>query len=69
VQVKHGEIAAVLVGDAHEATLKRVLLHERTGRVTLRASNPAYPDRTIPAENLKVAGVFRGLIRDAARVH
>jgi repressor LexA len=63
VQVQHGEIAAVLVGDAHEATLKRVLLHEGTGKVTLRASNRRYVDRFVDAEELKIAGVFRGLVR------
>jgi repressor LexA len=69
VQVMHGEIAAVLVGDAHEATLKRVLLNEKAGTVTLRASNPRFHDVTVAAQDLKVAGVFRGLIRDGTRTH
>ena len=69
VQLESGEIAAVLVGPDHEATLKRVHLLPGTqasphaGEVLLRASNPAYPDRRLPAEEVRIAGVFRGLIR------
>jgi repressor LexA len=65
VEAHDGEIAAVLVGDAHEATLKRVF--RKGDRVILRASHPAYPDLTVPADAVKIAGVFRGLIRDGAR--
>ena len=60
-EARRGEIAAVQVGDAHEATLKRVFVQE--GSVTLRASNPLFSDLTVPAETVKIAGVFRGLIR------
>jgi repressor LexA len=69
VQLESGEIAAVLVGADHEATLKRVHLLQATqaphccGEVLLRASNPAYPDRRLPAEEVRIAGIFRGLIR------
>lgn len=71
VQLESGEIAAVLVGADHEATLKRVHLSppqsahtpHSSGEVLLRASNPAYPDRRLPAEDIRIAGVFRGLIR------
>jgi repressor LexA len=69
VQLEPGEIAAVLVGAHHEATLKRVHFLPRTqgspegGEVLLRASHPAYPDRRLPAEEIRIAGVFRGLIR------
>ena len=69
VQLESGEIAAVLVGPDHEATLKRVHLLPGTeasphgGEVLLRASHPAYPDRRFPAEEVKIAGVFRGLLR------
>ncbi len=65
VEARDGEIAAVLVGDAHEATLKRVF--RKGDRVILRASHPAYPDLTVAAAEVKVAGVFRGLIRDGRR--
>jgi repressor LexA len=72
VQFESGEIAAVLVGADHEATLKRVHLlppphaphaPQSSGEVILRASNPAYPDRRLPAEDIRIAGVFRGLLR------
>jgi repressor LexA len=78
VQLESGEIAAVLIGTDHEATLKRVHLLPGTkaspdspdspdspqgGEVLLRASNPAHPDRRLPAEDVRIAGVFRGLIR------
>jgi repressor LexA len=65
VVVRQGEIAAVLVGEAHEATLKRVFFSPKKSRITLRASNPQYPDVVVNADELKVAGVFRGLIRHA----
>ncbi|HET9523778.1 MAG TPA: S24 family peptidase, partial [Terrimicrobiaceae bacterium] len=63
--LQQGEIAAVLVGDAHEATLKRVLLAPEKSEIILRASNPRYPDFVARAQDVKVAGIFRGLIRHA----
>lgn len=69
VQLESGEIAAVLVGPDHEATLKHVHLLPSTknfpygGEVLLRASHPAYPDRRLPSEEVRIAGVFRGLLR------
>jgi repressor LexA len=66
VDFHSGEIAAVLVGDAHEATLKRIIPGADPATLTLRASNPAYPDIIVPAAEVKVAGVFRGLIRHAS---
>jgi len=63
VRVRDREIAAVHVGDEYLATLKHVCFGRGRGKVTLRASNPKYKDIVIPAEDLKVAGVFRGLIR------
>jgi repressor LexA len=67
VEPHDGEIAAVLVGEAHEATLKRVFPLRETGQVRLRASNPGFLDLVVPVESVKVAGVFRGLIRDGSR--
>lgn len=58
-----GEIAAVLVGEDYESTLKRIFLSGEN--VILRASNPIYPDLEIPARAVQIAGVFRGLIRHA----
>ncbi len=66
-----GEIAAVVVGGDHgpapEATLKHFLPMAETGQVRLRASNPGYRDLVVPGESVRVAGVFRGLIRDGSR--
>lgn len=61
VAAQPGEIAAVLLGENYETTLKRVFVQGRN--VVLRASNPAYADLSVPAETVKIAGVFRGLIR------
>jgi repressor LexA len=61
-----GEIAAVHAGDAYEATLKHVFIE--ADRVRLKASNPAYQDIFIPAAEWRgVAGVYRGLVRNASR--
>jgi repressor LexA len=69
VEAVQGEIAAVMVGAESgecEATLKRFYLEGRGGRtVRLKASNPAYADILVPAGEVKIAGVFRGLIRYA----
>ena len=67
VECRAGEIAAVLVGDAHEATLKHVIPMPKSSQVRLRASNPGYLDTVVPAEQVKIAGVFRGLIRNGSR--
>ncbi|MGC1480203.1 MAG: S24 family peptidase [Chthoniobacterales bacterium] len=64
IDVNPGEIAAVLVGDAHEATLKHVISDEARGEVILRASNPFYVDVRVPGDQVKIAGVYRGLVRD-----
>jgi SOS-response transcriptional repressor LexA len=75
VEVHAGEIAAVLstgAGGDCEATLKRIFWRTRAGKnvpphqaeeVLLRASNPAYPDLILPAPGVRIAGVFRGLVR------
>ena len=65
IEWRNGEIAAVHVGDAYEATLKRVFVEG--ARIILRASNPEYPDLVTAAAEIKVAGVFRGLIRNVPR--
>lgn len=67
VEPHDGEIAAVLVGETCEATLKHFLPMPESGQVRLRASNPAYHDIVVPGDGVKVAGVFRGLIRDGTR--
>jgi len=67
VDAKRGEIAAVLLaeddeaGGDCEATLKRV--YPEGEKVRLKASNPDYADIVVPAARVKIAGVFRGLVR------
>ncbi len=66
VAAAQGEIAAVLVGEEEgdcEATLKRV--YQEGSQVRLKAGNPAYADLLLPAAGVRIAGVFRGLIRHA----
>lgn len=67
VTVENGEIAAVLIGTDYEATLKRVFFSATSRKVTLRASNPRYPDSQVRANDVKIAGVFRGLVREHSR--
>ena len=67
VQTEQGEIAAVLVGEDYEATLKRV--HVEGAIVRLKASNPKYADILAPTDEVKIAGVFRGLVRHADRTN
>ncbi len=61
VDVPNKAIAAVGVGEEREATLKRVLYEG--DRVRLRAANPAYPDFTVPAEQVSFAGLLKGVLR------
>ncbi len=49
VEVRNGEIAAVLIGD--EATLKRIYLYPN--ELQLRAENPTYPTLTYKNEELE----------------
>lgn len=63
VAVRDREIAAVHVGEDYLATLKRVCFSRDRRRITLKASNPDYSDLVVPASEVRVAGVFRGLIR------
>lgn len=63
VAVRDREIAAVHVGEEYLATLKRVCFSRDGRRITLKASNPDYSDVVVPAKDVRVAGVFRGLIR------
>jgi repressor LexA len=68
VQWRSGEIAAVQLADdasgIMEATLKYLDLLADSRHVRLRAANPLYPDREVPAEAVSVAGVYRGLVRN-----
>lgn len=74
VEAHPGEIAAVIAtgaGGDCEATLKRIFWRRQgksvppalADEVVLRASNPAYEDLVFPASSIRIAGVFRGLVR------
>jgi repressor LexA len=64
IQAKNGEIAAVYVGDDYLATLKHVHFGPGRSKVTLKASNPAYENIVAAAKDVKIAGVYRGLVRN-----
>lgn len=49
-QVESGQIAAVRIGD--EATLKKVYFTPGSGRITLRACNPLFPDLVYEGDDL-----------------
>ncbi len=66
VHVHNGEIAGVQIkgqNGLYESTLKHVHYQPGKKTVRLRASNPAYEDRVVPAKNVEIVGVYRGLIR------
>lgn len=63
---RSGEICAVRVGE-DEATLKYLewlpSQHPRPREYSLRPHNDAFPTLSVPAEELHIDGVFRGLLR------
>jgi SOS-response transcriptional repressor LexA len=64
---RSGEVCAVRVGD-DEATLKylewsQTRSGDKPAAYKLRPHNPRYPTLTVPASELHVDGVMRGLIR------
>lgn len=63
VSVRDREIAAVHIGDEYLATLKHVHFGNDRSKLTLKASNPKYKDIVVSSKDVKVAGVFRGLVR------
>lgn len=50
--VENGEIAAVVVNNDSEATLKRLYYYKEKGLLILRAENPAYEDLIYQGEEL-----------------
>lgn len=58
---KHNDIVAALID--RETTLKTLIIEG--GRAFLRAENPAYPN-LLPAEELVIQGVAKGVIRNIA---
>lgn len=50
--VENGEIAAVVVNNGSEATLKRLFYYQDKGLLILKAENPAYEDLIFQGEEL-----------------
>lgn len=50
--VENGEIAAVVVNDDNEATLKRLFYYQEKALLVLRAENPIYEDLLFQGEEL-----------------
>lgn len=50
--VENGEIAAVIVNNDSEATLKRLFYYQEKGFLILKAENPAYEDMIFTGEEL-----------------
>jgi repressor LexA len=65
IEPRNGEIAAVQVGGDYRATLKHVRFTTGRRKITLEASNSNYRPLTVPARDLRIAGVYRGLVRSA----
>ena len=62
-QMPHdGEIVVALVDETY-ATLKRLFKHG--AEVELRPSNSQLESIRVPARNVRVQGIFRGLLRQA----
>lgn len=61
LEASDGEIVVALVNES-SATLKRLYRHG--AEVELRPSNPEHESIRVPARNIKVQGIFRGLLRE-----
>ena len=59
----NGEIAAVQVGNDYRATLKHVRFKPGRSKIILEASNSRYRPVVVPAGDVRIAGVYRGLVR------
>ena len=62
-ELEQGEIAVVCVGEDYRGTLKHIHYDRENGTVTLKASNPAYPDRVVNSTDVRVAGAYYGIAR------
>lgn len=60
--VKNGKIAVCLVNN-EEATLKRVMVDKEDGIITLIPSNPNMEAMEYPVNQVKIQGVYLGLLR------
>ncbi|PWT80559.1 MAG: hypothetical protein C5B58_11325 [Acidobacteria bacterium] len=63
VEPRNGEIAAIQWGDDYRATLKHVRFTSGRRRIILEASNPNFHSLTLSASDVRIAGVYRGLVR------
>jgi repressor LexA len=63
-EARDGEIVVALVDETH-VTLKRLYRHGP--EVELRAANPEVESIRVPARQVRVQGIFRGLLRPATR--
>lgn len=61
----YGEIAAVrvLTGGVWKSTLKRLCYQYGDAEAVLKPLNPKYDDIKVPASDVAVIGVYRGLVR------
>lgn len=62
-EVQNGQIAALAVGDEHFATLKRVIYLPDPEWLELRPSNPDMQPFQVRASEVRITGVYRGLMR------
>ena len=61
LEARDGEIVVALVNES-SATLKR--LYRRGAEVELRPSNSGHESIRVPASNVRIQGIFRGLLRE-----
>lgn len=62
-EARDGEIVVALVDETH-VTLKRLYRHG--AEVELRAANPEVESIRVPADQVRVQGIYRGLLRPAS---
>ena len=61
-EARDGEIVVALIDETH-ATLKRLFRHG--AEIELRPANPDHESLRIPAAQVRIQGIFRGLIRSS----
>ncbi|HEX8465526.1 MAG TPA: transcriptional repressor LexA [Abditibacterium sp.] len=62
-EVQNGQIAALAVGDERFATLKRVFFLPDPEWLELRPSNPTMEPFQVRASEVRITGIYRGLMR------
>ena len=60
-EARDGEIVVALLTENNQATLKR--LYRRGLNIELHPANSQLQPLTVPAREVKVQGIFRGLLR------